>query len=629
MKSSINFLLSLLIVISIFSCSSTKKTIIVENKSLKSFIDTNGINDLNNFIDSTKIENLSLNDLKIIHSNIQNSNTINEKKVLIRILSLEKNKNKYLKYSLYLAKIYSILDDNYSSDSIFESSIKIVRKEFTDSNKYLSEIYYNFASVKLNKNNLKISRKLFIKSLHYATLEKDSLQMVENYTKLNEIYYYSDVIRSSLLYYYKAFPIRISFKEYEKSMDLTSKNFMFFKSKGLKLYRFKNQVTVLDSISPTFDTRNKIKYLLLKSNYIDNIDNKDKKLLVYYKELDSIYKTQPSIFSNFVSDYVETFFPILNKLGKITEANNLMQSVLKDYNISKDSIVNEETVNMAFWAYNTGQFSKSQQLFKKALKEYEEKYGKESPIVAELLDKIGVMYLSSGLTLEAYNFFDRALDIKEKYSGGDYLSIGISFNNIAESYRVGGKYRLAEKNYYLAINSWEKLDADSTNMWLTKAFHNLGVLYTDMGIYDTAKISLDKAYKYKKKIFGADSPELIYTYIALGKLYFKVGQYDSSLVAYNKSKKIIDKNGLTNTLFDLSYHIGSGLLYAFMGTEDKKAKENLLYAERYILGMKGGNQGDRLLDIRKILFNIAKRENDEKEQKRISIELYGKDNWDD
>ena len=628
MKSCIKLLFSCLLIFYVMGCSSSKKSIQIEDTSLRSFVDSSGINNVNDFVDSTAVEKLSLNDLKTIYENIKNSNTRNEEKVLLQIMELVETKEDNLEYSVYLADTKALLDKYDTSDSIYINTLVLVRDSFPDSSKHLGRLYHDYASMKLQKDDFKSSIKLFDKSLRYAKIENDSTLLADNYTKLNEIYYYREILRSSLINYYKAFPIRIAFKDYNEAIRLTATNFTYYKSRGIKLSKFEKQMLVLDSLSSKFSTSNQIRFLLLKSTYVDNIDNTDKKLFTYYKQLDSLYHAEHDTFSVFVSDYVETFFPILNRLGKIKEATKLMETVLKDFNISQDSIINGETVNMAFWAYHTGQFGKSQQLFKKALKEYEQKYGTESPIVAELLDKIGVMYLSSGLTIEAYNLFDRALEIKEKHLEGDYLSMGISYNNIAESYRVGGEYRLAEKNYYLAVNSWEKMAADSANQWLTKAFHNLGVLYTDMGIYDTAKVSLDKAYKFKKQIFGKDSPELIYTYIALGKLYFKVGQYDSSSAAYDESKRIIEVTGLTNTLYDLSNHIGTGLLYAFMGDKDQEAKEQLLWAERYILSMEGF-QEEKLRDIRKILLNIAKREENEEEQKRIATELYGEEDWDD
>lgn len=634
MKFCLKTFLALLISIYATSCSSTKSNIAIENEqkiennSLNEFVDSAGIDSVNNFLDSAEVQNLSLNDLKIVYTNIKNTNSINERLVLKRILFLEKDKALYIQYSSCLADIESLLDNDYIADSIYESLIAYAEDSVDNSTKYLAKIYYNFGNMKFKNDEFKKSIRLFAKSSRYADAINDSLLMAKSYTKLNEIYYYDDNIRSSMINYFKAFPIRINLKEYDKAIILTSQNFIYHKSKGMKLNKFAKEVYTLDSLARKFDTSNKIRYLLMRATFVDNINNIDTALFSYYKELDSLYFAEHKIFSEHVSDYVETFFPILNRLKKFDEAKKLMDNVIKDFNISQDSIINAETVNMAFWAYNTGQFGKSQQLFKKALKEYEQKYGKDSPILAELLDKVGVMYLQSGLTLEAYNFFDRALTIKEKHSDGDYLSMGISYNNIAESYRVGGEYRFAEKNYYLAIDSWEKLSPDSSNQWLTKAFHNLGVLYTDMGIYDTAKISLDKAYKYKKNIFGNNSPELIFTYIAMGKLYFKTTQFDSSLVAYNEAERIIKHTGLTNTLYDLSYRIGLGLLYAFMGDKNVEAKENLLWAERYILSMEGF-QEDKLRDIRKILLNIAKREDDEAEEERISKELFGEDDWDD
>ncbi len=634
MKFYSNILFILLISIISISCSSTKPSVEVnsikklENDSLKHFVDSVGIDSVNNFLDSAEIQKLSLNDLKIIYKSVKNTNSINERHILKRIVLLEKDKEEYLVYSSDLADLQSLLNNDYEADSIYEALIVFVEDSLDNSTKYLAKIFYNYGNMKFKNDELKKSIRLFAKSARYADAINDSLLMAENYTKLNEIYYYDDNIRSSMINFFKAFPIRLNLNEYDKAIILTSQNFIYHKSKGMKLNKFAKEVYTLDSLAHKFNTSDRIRYLLMRSTFVDNIDNKDTTLFTYYKELDSLYFAQHEIFSKHVSDFVETFFPILNRLGKIEEANELMQNVIKDFNISPDSIINAETVNMAFWAYNTGQFGKSQQLFKKALKEYEEKYGKDSPIVAELLDKVGVMYLQSGLTLEAYNFFDRALAIKEKHSDGDFLAMGISYNNIAESYRVGGEYRFAEKNYYLAIDAWEQMAPDSSNQWLTKAFHNLGVLYTDMGIYDTAKISLDKAYKYKREIFGLDSPELIFTYVAMGKLYFKTTQFDSSLVAYNEAKRIIDETGLANTLYDLSYHIGIGLLYAFMGDKDFEAKDNLLWAERYILSMEGF-QEDKLRDIRKILLNIAKREKNEAEEERISKELFGEDDWDD
>lgn len=531
-------------------------------------------------------------------------------------------KNKY-EIDIVRANIYANLTEWDKADSLYKKLRNFIPKHLSDTTKELGKLFYYHGKMLYNANRLEESEELLIKSLVYnIEIEENLSYLARGYATLSKLFFLMGNMMYSISYLYRAVDAFMASQNYMEALNFIHKKMNFYASKSLSFSRFVPVFQTIAKFESSFSLSEYVFYKILYAKYINKSGSEPlNNAYLIYLELDSIYSQNKSVFLNYASLYFEVFFPILNRLGKIEQSRRLMETISSDFALQTDTLLASETVNMAFWAYNTGQFALSQRLFNQALREYQRKYGKNSPVTAELMDKIGVMYLSSGLTIEARSFFSRSLDIKQATIPDNNLDMGISYNNMAEVYRIDGFHDRAIELYRKAIQSFNSIEDESKYEWLSRVYHNLGVLYTASKDYDSSEYYLAKAIDKRVEVFGKTSVKLIMPYIAAGKLFQENKMFDESMRYYEKASTIIQVNGLHNTNFELSYRIGRGILYTQMGMLDK-AFEYLSFAENYLASM-GDWQTERLRDVKKYLFIVAKEREDANEIRRLRKAIHG------
>ena len=537
------------------------------------------------------------------------------------------DKNKKTKLLFKKAELYYKLGYYDKSDSLYKIILdQYIRKIHNDSLYYLAKFYYNYSKFYLEKNSIFSAESLAYKAVFFSKKSNDSLTLALTYKILSDISYYKGTMKKCVMYFDSSFSILKNKNDYTRLINFLDDITIYYQSKNFKLYRFSKYFDYIFSHRYNLTIDQSIKFYIIYTKYVDDTQSDKYKILKLYFRLIDLSKKYPNNFKKYASEFFEVFFPILNRYGYIELADSLVNQIILRFNLERDSLLTNQTVQMAFWLYNTGNYSKAQKLFKKALKEYLNKYGKNSPVVADLMEKIGIMYLSSGLGLEARNFFLRSLEIKKTYNKGNIFEYGVLFTNLGESFRLNSEYDSSLKYYRRAIKNFrllqkDTLKVDSLNIYIAKVYHNLGVLFMDIKDYDSSLFYLKLSYKIKKKFFKNErNIEFFYTDIALGRVYQILGVFDSSFFYYKKAKKIIDYYGLNGTIYSVSYWIGMGILYYHYG-ELEKARQYLEKSEIF-LEKSESFQSERLREVRKILFNIAKKQNDIETIERLRKKLY-------
>ncbi len=106
-------------------------------------------------------------------------------------------------------------------------------------------------------------------------------------------------------------------------------------------------------------------------------------------------------------------------------------------------------------AYQRGDYAEAEKQFRAALNEAEG-FGPQDPRLARSLNNLAELYRVQGRYAEAEPLHKRALAIREKALGPEHPDVAQSLNNLALLYPAQGKYAEAEPLHKRALAIWEK-----------------------------------------------------------------------------------------------------------------------------------------------------------------------------
>ncbi|MFO7613624.1 MAG: CHAT domain-containing tetratricopeptide repeat protein, partial [Bacteroidales bacterium] len=200
----------------------------------------------------------------------------------------------------------------------------------------------------------------------------------------------------------------------------------------------------------------------------------------------------------------------------------------------------------------------------------------------------GNVFAHMGDFEKAISFLQRALQIYQMQYDSLPPQILAILMDIGFVYDKKGDNELAIKYYQQATRN--------TALPITvKAFRNIGNLYLQNGILDSARIYLLSSIHAAKHFFGSYSYDLAYSYLYFGELFRESGNIDSSNYFFQKTLDIFEKlfsasnrdiarihiliaaNLILQEKFDQSLaHIKTGLDILFPGYEDLSSETGSL-----------------------------------------------------
>lgn len=228
------------------------------------------------------------------------------------------------------------------------------------------------------------------------------------------------------------------------------------------------------------------------------------------------------------------------------------------------------TNNLALLYFNWGQMEQALSIYSKVLKQKEDLFGPDSLQVAWVYKDMGMVYESMNQPQEAKKNFDKALSIRLKNGKeGEYAAMD-SWDHLAKSYELMGRYGEALPLYEKIYQFWRDERGDESNV-ARSAKNELAGIYSDLGREDLAipifenslkicqakyppvhhcsagmlfELSLNyarigrmqeaitsqkKALEIQKKLTGEVSVRVARGLNNLGQLYREVGQHKKSL----------------------------------------------------------------------------------------------------
>ena len=198
------------------------------------------------------------------------------------------------------------------------------------------------------------------------------------------------------------------------------------------------------------------------------------------------------------------------------------------------------SANLAFVYDAQGDYEKAEDFYERALEIREKVLGQEHPDTATMYNNLAGVYKTQGDYEKAEEYYLKALKILKKILGQEHPDTATTYNNLAGVYKAQGDYRKAEETYQKALRIREEVlgwEHPST----ARTYNNLAGVYKAQGDYGKAEKYYIKALKLAKKVLGQEHPDTATTYNNLAGVYKAQGDYGKAEETYEKALRIREK----------------------------------------------------------------------------------------
>lgn len=146
-----------------------------------------------------------------------------------------------------------------------------------------------------------------------------------------------------------------------------------------------------------------------------------------------------------------------------------------------------------------------------------------------------------GLTDNAEKLLLKAIDLGKQVGVNRSRTLGKYYDNL------GFLYYSQRKNKDLSIRILKKgliQNSRFTNQeyWIASSYTNLGSVYLDAGVFDSAKVMLKEALRLKSALYPEDHPEISFSYEHVASAFSGINDLDSALYYYNRALGITARN---------------------------------------------------------------------------------------
>ena len=178
--------------------------------------------------------------------------------------------------------------------------------------------------------------------------------------------------------------------------------------------------------------------------------------------------------------------------------------------------------------------------FEEGLEVIKNRLGKEHPAVATSINNLAEFYRLQGRYNDAESLFKEALELSKQVLGESHPDVASSLNNLAVLYRSQGKYQAAEPLQKQAIDLWKSL-LGSEHPLVAYSLNNLASIYYAQARYGEAEPLYKEALTLRKNLFGDDRPEVVTSLNNLAALYYTQGRHQEAEKLYLEALAICDR----------------------------------------------------------------------------------------
>lgn len=232
------------------------------------------------------------------------------------------------------------------------------------------------------------------------------------------------------------------------------------------------------------------------------------------------------------------------KLGNNVEAMAFYQKAIKSW----EQVYGKESARTWVSYTNYGNILKEQGAHQQALENFftaeriiKKYYGDFGQSLAAIYNILGNSYWSMRLYSKAIYYYHQSVNINKHTYGKDFYNLGNAYSNIAKSHHLLQNYDTSLVYIKESLRVRE-LNLGKDHPDLTFSFPTLSRIYCAMGTFDSALLAIQQAIDINQKNFGPDSDRLISNYAFLGYIYFRMEAFDQAIHYYNRANDIASKS---------------------------------------------------------------------------------------
>ena len=188
--------------------------------------------------------------------------------------------------------------------------------------------------------------------------------------------------------------------------------------------------------------------------------------------------------------------------------------------------------------------------------------------VSVLLNNMAGVYQEQGDYDKALEYYDKALEVRERVLGSGHPDTATTYNNMALVYKEQGDYDKALEYYDKALEVRERV-LGSDHPSTAKTYNNMAVVYQEQGDYDKALEYYDKALEVSERVLGSGHPSTATTYNNMAGVYQAQGDYEKALEYYGKALEIVERVFGSDHPYPATTYNNMALVYRYQGDYDK------------------------------------------------------------
>ncbi|QLE57421.1 CHAT domain-containing protein [Nostoc sp. TCL26-01] len=140
------------------------------------------------------------------------------------------------------------------------------------------------------------------------------------------------------------------------------------------------------------------------------------------------------------------------------------------------------------------------------------------------LNNLAELYRIQGRYSQAKPLYLQVLDIRKNLFGVEHPDVAQSLNNLAALYYAQGNYTTAEKLFLEALELW-KICYGEEDFEIAPTLNNLAEIYREQGLYFKAEQVHLEALSMRKSLFGDEHPDIAQSLTNLANIYILIGRY--------------------------------------------------------------------------------------------------------
>jgi tetratricopeptide (TPR) repeat protein len=253
---------------------------------------------------------------------------------------------------------------------------------------------------------------------------------------------------------------------------------------------------------------------------------------------------------------------LLVKIGHFDKAEELYKVLLEKTSDEDEKVLYYNS--LGYIKDKQGDYEKPIEYYEKALEIRQKTLPPNHPHLATSYNNIGRVYDNTGEYEKARSFYEKALEIQQKNLSPNHPDLATSYNNIGSVYDEMGEYSKALSFYEKALEIYQKT-LPQNHPHLATFYTNIGRVYRHMGEYSKARLFYEKSLEINQKTLLPNHHDLATSYNNIALEYDNMGEYSKALSFYEKALEIRQKT-LPPNHPDLAASYGNiGLVYKNMG----------------------------------------------------------------